>query len=153
MIDGGGGSNTVIYGRPSGNYSVIRLMDGSILVASRATPEGPDRLTNIQKLQFADKAIDAASKRLFLLQRSKTTRTTVVVANLVGPGHIEITVTARSSWRAIFYSIQKKKSGKVAESSHRLTRQSRSGFEWTHYGNVIDRINKTSEAGLAALLG
>jgi len=60
-IDGGGGTNIVIYGRPFGNYSVVKLMDGSLLVTSRATPEGPDRLTNIQKLQFADETIDAAS--------------------------------------------------------------------------------------------
>jgi uncharacterized protein (TIGR01370 family) len=55
LIDGGGGTNTVVYWGPSTNYTVTQQSDGSWLVTSAATAEGPDTLTNIQILQFSDK--------------------------------------------------------------------------------------------------
>jgi len=54
VIDGGGGPNTVIYRGPSSNYTVTKQSDGSYLVTSASTAEGPDKLTNIQILQFSD---------------------------------------------------------------------------------------------------
>lgn len=61
MIDGGGGTNTVVYNGPYSNYYVVKRSDGSILVTSRATAEGPDQLTNVQALQFSDQTIATAS--------------------------------------------------------------------------------------------
>jgi len=57
VIDGGGGANTVIYRGPYSNYTVSQQSDGSWLVTSKATAEGPDRLTNIQTLVFSDQQI------------------------------------------------------------------------------------------------
>jgi uncharacterized protein (TIGR01370 family) len=54
VIDGGGGTNTVVYRGPSSNYTVAKQSDGSYLVTSTSTAEGPDKLTNIQILQFSD---------------------------------------------------------------------------------------------------
>jgi endo-alpha-1,4-polygalactosaminidase (GH114 family) len=57
-IDGGGGVNTVIYRGSYGNYSVVRQADGSYVVTSGTTAEGPDTLRNVQKLVFADRQVD-----------------------------------------------------------------------------------------------
>jgi endo-alpha-1,4-polygalactosaminidase (GH114 family) len=57
-IDGGGGFNTVIYRGPYSNYSIAQQTDDSWIVKSGTTAEGPDKLTNIQKLIFSDKQID-----------------------------------------------------------------------------------------------
>jgi hypothetical protein len=56
-IHGGGGDNTVVYSSPSSNYSVTVNADGSLLVTSSVTAEGPDTLTNIQQIQFADTTV------------------------------------------------------------------------------------------------
>ena len=58
QIDGGGGTNTVVYRANRSNYSVTKQSDGSYLVTSTATAEGPDTLTNIQILQFADQSMN-----------------------------------------------------------------------------------------------
>jgi hypothetical protein len=62
-IDGGGGMNTVIYRAAFSNYTIANQADGSVLVTSASTAEGPDTLRNIQFLQFTDKtvAINSAS--------------------------------------------------------------------------------------------
>jgi len=57
VIDGGGGTNTVVYWGPSSNYTFTKQSDGSWLVTSASTAEGPDTLTNIQVLQFSDKQV------------------------------------------------------------------------------------------------
>jgi len=57
VIDGGGGTNTVVYRGPMSNYTVTKQNDGSWLVTSKATAEGPDTLKNIQVLQFSDQQI------------------------------------------------------------------------------------------------
>jgi serine/threonine protein kinase len=57
VIDGGGGINTVIYRGLYSNYSITQLAGGSWLITSGTTAEGPDKLTNIQKLIFSDKQI------------------------------------------------------------------------------------------------
>ena len=54
VINGGGGTNTVIYRAPFSNYTVTQQPNGSWLVNSKATAEGPDILTNVQILQFSD---------------------------------------------------------------------------------------------------
>jgi endo-alpha-1,4-polygalactosaminidase (GH114 family) len=61
-IDGGGGSNTVVYRANYSNYTVLAQADGSWLVTSKATAEGPDTLRNIQTLKFADVQVPLASK-------------------------------------------------------------------------------------------
>ena len=60
-IDGGGGTNTVIYSAPYSNYTIVKQSDESYLVTSRSTAEGPDRLTNIQTLKFSDQSINLSS--------------------------------------------------------------------------------------------
>ena len=57
VIDGGGGTNTVIYRAASSNYTVTQQSDGSWLVTSATTAEGPDKMTNIQVLVFSDKQL------------------------------------------------------------------------------------------------
>ncbi len=59
-IDGGGGVNTVVYRGPYSNYTVTQQADGSWLVTSAATAEGPDTLRNIQSLVFADQTVPLA---------------------------------------------------------------------------------------------
>jgi hypothetical protein len=56
-IDGGAGVNTVIYRGSYDNYTIARQADGSFVVTSATTAEGPDTLRSIQKLVFADKQI------------------------------------------------------------------------------------------------
>ena len=57
VIDGGGGANSVIYRAAYSNYTVTHQADGSWLVTSPSTAEGPDKLTNIQTLVFSDQQI------------------------------------------------------------------------------------------------
>jgi hypothetical protein len=57
VIDGGGGTNSVIYRAAYGNYMVTQQTDSSWLVTSKSTAEGPDQLTNIQILVFSDQQI------------------------------------------------------------------------------------------------
>ena len=57
VIDGGGGTNTVVYRGAYSNYTVTKQSNGSWLVTSKATAEGPDTLTNIQVLVFSDQQI------------------------------------------------------------------------------------------------
>jgi uncharacterized protein (TIGR01370 family) len=57
-IDGGGGTNTVVYRGPYSNYTILHQSDGSWLVTSASTAEGPDKLTNIQVLVFSDQRIE-----------------------------------------------------------------------------------------------
>jgi uncharacterized protein (TIGR01370 family) len=58
VIDGGGGANTVVYRGPYSNYTISQQSDGSWLVTSASTAEGPDKLTNIQTLVFSDQQIE-----------------------------------------------------------------------------------------------
>jgi len=56
-IDGGLGSNTVVYSGPRSNYSIA--LDGSTyVVTDNVGNDGVDHLTRIQHLQFSDQAID-----------------------------------------------------------------------------------------------
>lgn len=57
VIDGGGGSNTVIYRGPAAAYTVTKQADGSWRVVSSSTAEGPDTLRNIQALTFSDRTV------------------------------------------------------------------------------------------------
>jgi hypothetical protein len=58
-IDGGLGSNKVIYSGSSDQYSVTRNSNGSDTVISNSSApiQVNDTLTNIQQIQFSDKAI------------------------------------------------------------------------------------------------
>jgi endo-alpha-1,4-polygalactosaminidase (GH114 family) len=56
-IDGGAGTNTVVYRSASSYYTVTKQPDGSWVVVSGVTAEGPDTLKNIQSIQFSDKTI------------------------------------------------------------------------------------------------
>lgn len=56
-IDGGGGRNTVIYPSPYASYTIAQQSDGTWLVNSANTAEGPDTLKNIQALQFSDRTV------------------------------------------------------------------------------------------------
>ena len=57
IINGGGGANTVVYRAAAENYTMKRQADGSYLVTSEITNEGPDRLWNIEYVRFDDKEI------------------------------------------------------------------------------------------------
>jgi hypothetical protein len=54
MIDGGGGTNIVVYRSDLSNYTITKNSDGSVTVVGNATAEGPDTLKNVQILQFSD---------------------------------------------------------------------------------------------------
>ncbi len=54
IINGGGGNDTVVYRAAAGNYAVKRLADGSYMVTSETTNEGPDKLWNIEHVRFSD---------------------------------------------------------------------------------------------------
>lgn len=54
-IDGGGGTNTVIYRGDIASYTVQVQADNSVLVTAINTAEGPDTLRNVQMLKFADR--------------------------------------------------------------------------------------------------
>jgi len=51
---GTGSDNTVTFDFAYADYSISSQADGSLVVSSPAAGEGPDRLTDIQTLQFAD---------------------------------------------------------------------------------------------------
>jgi uncharacterized protein (TIGR01370 family) len=53
-IDGGSGSNTVVYRGNYSQYALTPLGDGGFSVRGLATAEGTDSLHDIQALQFAD---------------------------------------------------------------------------------------------------
>jgi Ca2+-binding RTX toxin-like protein len=53
-IDGGAGTDTVVYRGPYAGYAIVAQADGSVVVTSASTAEGPDTLTNIEHLQFLD---------------------------------------------------------------------------------------------------
>jgi endo-alpha-1,4-polygalactosaminidase (GH114 family) len=57
VIDGGGGSNTVIYRGPASAYTVTKQPDGSWRVVSSITAEGPDTLLHVQALTFSDRSV------------------------------------------------------------------------------------------------
>ena len=57
MIDGGGGTNTVIYPAAASNYTLTKQSNGSWVVISATTAEGPDTLKNIQNVTFSDKTV------------------------------------------------------------------------------------------------
>jgi uncharacterized protein (TIGR01370 family) len=56
-IDGGGGINTVIYGEIMDNYIFTKQGNGSLIITSKSTTEGPDTLTNINTVKFKDSQI------------------------------------------------------------------------------------------------
>jgi len=53
-IDGGGGTNTVVYSGAFENYSVTRNGDGTWTIMDNVGTDGTDTLTRIQRLQFTD---------------------------------------------------------------------------------------------------
>lgn len=56
-VDGGLGTNTVVYSGPSKNYSASRNGDGSWTVKDNVGGDGTDTLIRIQRLQFADTVV------------------------------------------------------------------------------------------------
>lgn len=61
VIDGGGGSNTLVYGANYTNYAVRKRADGVLDITSARTAEGPDEVRNVQTIQFSDRRIDLAT--------------------------------------------------------------------------------------------
>ena len=61
-IDGGLGTNTVVYAGPARNYSATKNGDGSWTVKDNVGADGTDTLIRIQRLQFSDTVVrlDAA---------------------------------------------------------------------------------------------
>jgi hypothetical protein len=56
-VDGGAGSNTVVYAGKRANYSVAKTATG-FTVTDTAGNDGTDRLKNIQTLKFADETVN-----------------------------------------------------------------------------------------------
>jgi len=56
-VDGGLGTNTVVYAGASQNYSASRNSDGSWTIKDNVGRDGTDTLTRIQRLQFSDLTI------------------------------------------------------------------------------------------------
>jgi endo-alpha-1,4-polygalactosaminidase (GH114 family) len=56
-INGGSGINTVVYPAASTNYTLAKQANGSWVVTAATTAEGPDTLTNIQRVTFSDKTV------------------------------------------------------------------------------------------------
>ena len=111
--------------KPGGNFSPGILMDGTLYISGQAgedaagnvpadfDAEVKQSLENIRAVLQAGgmSPADVVSVQVYLTDQSqfqrmnavytgffpapRPTRTTVVVAKLVGPGHVEITVTAR----------------------------------------------------------
>jgi len=53
-VDGGLGTNTVVYSGPSQNYSAAHNSDGAWTIKDNVGTDGTDTLTRIQRLQFTD---------------------------------------------------------------------------------------------------
>jgi endo-alpha-1,4-polygalactosaminidase (GH114 family) len=97
-INGGGGTNTVVYRDPYANYTVTPQSNGTLLVTSAATAEGPDTLTNIQHLQFTDGTLvrETAAQvagELDTLQ-SIATGSGLIAIDLTDSGTPTLTITA-----------------------------------------------------------
>lgn len=75
-IDGGGGSDTAAFSGTYAQYTISR--SGGTLVVSGS--DGIDTLTNVEKLSFSDRIVDAAT----LTTISTTTVTTISAAPSVG---------------------------------------------------------------------
>lgn len=56
-VDGGLGTNTVVYSGPSQNYSATRNSDGTWTIKDNVGTDGTDTLTRIQRLQFTDRVV------------------------------------------------------------------------------------------------
>jgi 2-iminobutanoate/2-iminopropanoate deaminase len=102
---------------PGGNYSPGILVDDTLYISGQAGEDSSGQipkdfdaevkqsLSNIGTVLKAAgmSPADVVSVQIYLaiykeyFQDPRPTRTTVVVAKLVGPGHIEITVTARKA--------------------------------------------------------
>jgi endo-alpha-1,4-polygalactosaminidase (GH114 family) len=58
VINGGGGEDFVHYRSNSTDYTITSQPNGSVLVSSAISAEGPDVLTDIENLVFPDRVID-----------------------------------------------------------------------------------------------
>jgi hypothetical protein len=61
-VDGGLGTNTVVYSGPSSNYSITHNADGSWKVEDHVGKDGTDTLIRIQHLQFTDKVLTLSAE-------------------------------------------------------------------------------------------
>lgn len=55
-LDGGAGINTAVYHGAAANYTITKTATG-FTIADKTGLDGTDQVTNVQRLQFADKAI------------------------------------------------------------------------------------------------
>ena len=60
-VDGGLGTNTVVYSGPSQNYSPTHNSDGGWTIKDNVGTDGTDTLTRIQRLQFTDVVVNLAA--------------------------------------------------------------------------------------------
>ena len=60
-VDGGLGTNTVVYSGPSHNYSAAKNADATWTIKDNVGTDGIDTLTRIQRLQFTDIVVNLAS--------------------------------------------------------------------------------------------
>lgn len=56
IIDGGAGRDKVVYAKASTSYA-ISVNNGTVTVRDKAGADGTDTLTNVERIQFGDKAI------------------------------------------------------------------------------------------------
>ena len=57
VIDGGGGSDTVVYQAARADYRLQTRLDGSVLVIALQTAEGPDQLSHVAAITFSDQTL------------------------------------------------------------------------------------------------
>lgn len=55
-LDGGTGINTAVYHGAAANYTITKTATG-FTIADKTSLDGTDQVTNVQRLQFADKAV------------------------------------------------------------------------------------------------
>ncbi len=96
-INGGGGTNTVVYRANKSNYTIAANADGSLTITSANTAEGPDTLRNVQVLKFADQTITlpAATSRIFGPVFSSASTSSQSFLRVNNTGVIAATVTAQ----------------------------------------------------------
>jgi endo-alpha-1,4-polygalactosaminidase (GH114 family) len=96
-INGGAGTNTVVYRANKSNYTITANADGSLNVISARTAEGPDTLRNVQVIKFADQTVTlpSATSRVFGPVFSSASTTSQSFLRVNNTGVVAGTVTAQ----------------------------------------------------------
>ena len=91
---GVGGHDTVVFDFAYSNYTIAPQSDGSLMVSSPAAGEGPDHLTNIQTLQFADVTAQVTTGGGLMIEGSVAAASTLAATKGSDQVGIEVTDSA-----------------------------------------------------------